>query len=134
MSGNTHTYSLSKISMNNIYSFILILLISFFISSCESKETPISDLDDLIEEISENSEEYSDEDWEEAALQYQHIEDVLEKYQSEYSDKELRCIGEKKGKCLAFFAKRSVKKLQKNMEDLMYEASGIVEGFYGGTK
>lgn len=118
--------------MNKIYSSILILFVSLFISSCDSKETPINELDDLTEEISENSKEYSDEDWEEAALQYQQIEADLEKYHSEYSDEELKEIGKKKGKCLAFFAKRSAKNLKDNMEDLMHEASGIIEGFTEG--
>ena len=82
--------------MNNFYSSIIILLTAFFLVSCDSKETPVNELDDLIEEISENSKEYSDEEWEEATLQYQQIESDLEKHHSEYTDAELKEIGKKK--------------------------------------
>ena len=118
--------------MNKFCGSIIILLTAFLIASCDSKETPVNELDDLTEEISENSKEYSDEDWEEATLQYQQIEADLEKHHSEYTDAELKEIGKKKGKCLAFFAKRSAKNLKENMEDMMHEASGLIEGFIEG--
>ncbi len=114
--------------MTKLYSSIIILLSAFFLISCDSKEAPVNELDDLTEEISENSKDYSDEDWEEAALQYQQIEADLEKHHAEYTDAELKEIGKKKGKCLAFFAKQSAKNLKDNMEDMMHEASGLIEG------
>ena len=96
--------------MNKFCGSIIILLTAFLIASCDSKETPVNELDDLTEEISENSKEYSDEDWEEATLQYQQIEADLEKHHSEYTDAELK----------------------ENMEDMMHEASGLIEGFTEG--
>lgn len=120
--------------MNKIYSSIIILLTSLFISSCNSKETPINNLDDLTEEIAENNEEYSDADWQDAALQYEQIEADLEEHRSEYSDEELQEIGKKKGKCLVFFAKHASKDFKENMKDAVNEVAGILEGFTEGLK
>lgn len=118
--------------MTKLYNSIIIFLSAFFLISCDSKKAPVDDLDDLTEEISENSKDYSDKDWEEAALQYQQIETELEKYHSEYTDAELKEIGKKKGKCLALFTKHSVINFKENMEDVMHEATGIIEGFSEG--
>jgi len=129
---NNSVNSLLEISMCKKINSIIIIFVSFLAFSCESKETPIGNLEDLTEEIIENSKDYSDEDWEEAALQYQQIEADLDKHRSEYSDLELREIGKMKGKCLAIFAKRSAKDFKENIKDLMHEASGILEGFSEG--
>ena len=43
--------------MNKFCGSIIILLTAFLIASCDSKETPVNELDDLTEEISENSKE-----------------------------------------------------------------------------
>ena len=111
---------------------IINLLFTIFICSCNSKETPVDELDELTEEMTENSNEYSDDDWEEALSQYQQIEVALEKHRSDYTDEEIKEIGKKKGRCLALFAKRSAKDLKENLKDIIHEASGLIEGFTEG--
>ncbi len=56
---------------------VLLVLSCIGLCSCSSKQTPIDDLASLAEELTENGEEYTDEDWETAASEYAAIEEEL---------------------------------------------------------
>lgn len=108
-----------------------LLLIVFIIGfvACNSKQTPINRLADLTEEIQSESTEYSQEGWEQAVQEFEMIEQELSEFKSEYTDKELKEIGRLKGICLARFAKHSLHSLGTEMENVLKEAKGIMEGF-----
>lgn len=118
--------------MSNLHISVLILSAVFLTVSCNSKETSANQLDDLANEIETNGKDYTDEDWESAAEEYEQIEADIEDYRSEYTEAELREIGRKKGRCLAAFTKYATKRYKEDVEEAMHEATGIMQGFSEG--
>lgn len=114
---------------SSVFRSLFILYCMTIVISCHTKNTPIQDLTGLTEEVKSNYNDYSDEDWQAFAEEYQIIEQELEQYYDQYSDEEKKEIGRLKGICLAYITKYSVKNFQKNMEDAFKEVEGIVEGF-----
>ena len=99
---------------------------------CKSKHTPINKLENLTEEIQENAQNYTEEDWKATAEELELIENEIKQYKSEYTDEELKEIGRLKGKCLAQFTKYSSKAFTNGVKDVMKEAEGLLEGFTQG--
>ena len=100
----------------NIFKLFLFLLISPLVfTSCETSQTPVDELSSLLEKIDNNSENYSEEDWNNITY--------------EYTDEELKEIGRIKGQILAKMTKSAVKDLKKQMEDLSKQLEGGLEGF-----
>ena len=76
----------------NIFKLFLFLLISPLVfTSCETSQTPVDELSSLLEKIDNNSENYSEEDWNNITNEFTEIEEELSKY--EYTDEELKEIG-----------------------------------------
>ena len=69
----------------NIFKLFLFLLISPLVfTSCETSQTPVDELSSLLEKIDNNSENYSEEDWNNITNEFTEIEEELSKY--EYTD------------------------------------------------
>ena len=60
-------------------SFVTFLFVTL-LCSCSSKQTPVDRLEDLVEELQSESEDYSPEDWEDFAQKYAKIEEDLQQY------------------------------------------------------
>lgn len=102
--------------------FIILVCLTALMSSCNSKQSPVNELSDLAEEISENGNNYSDEDWEAAAEQFEGITEELEGYN--YSDEEQKEIGKLKARvCFLFGSKYGKNKLKQ----FFNEMSGAME-------
>ena len=114
--------------------FTELLFISIFIValSCNSKQDAISQLETLCEELQENGDKYTIDDWDAAIAEMNDIDDMIKQYQSEYSEEELKEIGRLKGLCLAHFTKNSAHSLKNQLKNVMKEAEGIFEGFTEG--
>lgn len=113
--------------MKRLLTICLTFMILFGITSCDSSQSAIRDLEILLNEIEENHQSYTEEDWENMSLSYSTIEEELAKY--EYTDEELKEIGRLKGKCIGYLTKQSLKDLEKQIEDLTKELEGGIEGF-----
>lgn len=113
--------------MKRLLTICLTFMILFGITSCDSSQSAIRDLEILLNEIEENHQSYTEEDWENMSLSYSAIEEELAKY--EYTDEELKEIGRLKGKCIGYLTKQSLKDLEKQIEDLTKELEGGIEGF-----
>ena len=81
-----------------------------------------------MEEVEDKYDEFTDEDWENIASEYEKIEEELSKY--DYTDEELKEIGKMKGKVLAKMAKSAVKDFSKQIEDWSKQIEGGLEGFF----
>lgn len=77
----------------SVFRFLFISCCMTIFISCHTKNTPIQDLTELTEEIKSNYNDYSDEDWQAFAEEYQIIEQELE----QYSDEEKKEISRLKG-------------------------------------
>lgn len=112
--------------MKNI---VLMFVLLIGLVSCNSKQTPINELSDLSEEIKDNSAGYSQENWEKAAQEFEMIAQEFKRYQSEYTDEDLREIGRLEGICLAYFTKQSLRSLNSDIKNAIKETEGILDGF-----
>lgn len=99
------------------------MLVAF--CSCSSKQGPIDDLEELATELTENSENYNQEDWENAATQFSEIEKELQNY--EYTDEELKQIGKLKAKCGRAMMKSAVKSTKSMIHDFKMQMEGAAE-------
>ena len=115
-----------------IASFVICALFVLCTISCHSKQTPINKLESFTEEIQNNAQDYTEDDWKASAEELEQIENEIEQYKSEYTDAELKEIGRLKGICLAQFTKHSFKTFKDGFEDAMKEAEGLIEGFSQG--
>lgn len=113
--------------MKKLLLICLTFIMLFGITSCDSSQSAIKDLEVLLNEIEENHQSYTEEDWEAMSLSYSAIEEELAKY--EYTDEELKEIGRLKGKCMGYLTKQSLKNLEKQIKDLTKELEGGIEGF-----
>lgn len=113
--------------MKKLLLICLAFILLMGITSCDSSQSAIKDLEVLLNEIEENYQSYTDEDWEAMSLSYSAIEEELAKY--EYTDEELKEIGRLKGKCMGYLTKQSLKNLEKQIKDLTKELEGGIEGF-----
>ena len=102
--------------------FIILVCLTALISSCNSKQSPINELSDLAEEISENGNNYSEADWEAAAEQFEGITKELEGYS--YSDEEQREIGKLKARVYILFGSKYGKN---KLKQFFNELSGAME-------
>ena len=111
---------------NLLTAFVFTLF--FSLTSCDSSQSAINDLEMLLHEIETNYQSYTEEDWENMSLSYSAIEEELAKY--EYTDEELKEIGRLKGRCMGYLTKQSLKDLEKQIKDLTKELEGGIEGFW----
>lgn len=108
---------------------VLSCIFTICITSCHSRTTPIDNLADLTEDVKANYQDYTEEDWNTFAQEYELIEQELEEYKDQYSDQEKKEIGRLKGECYAYITKYAIKTLRNNVEDAIKEAEGMIEGF-----
>lgn len=108
------------------------LMMALSLSSCSSKQSPVDDLEELSVELEEESEDYSESDWENVAAKYAKIEEDLQKY--EYTDEELKAIGKLKAKCLKSIAKSSAKNLKKQWHDIQMQMEGASDELQDAAK
>lgn len=109
------------------YSLILISLIAIF--SCSPKQEPINDLENLANRLENSSTTYSEEDW---MLVYQDMEDInqrIDRYNSQYTEEELKKINRLKGACLAKIAKKAYNDTSRQIEEAIKSSPDIIKGF-----
>ena len=93
---------------------------------------PIGNLADLTEEVQANGSNYSEEDWRAVANELDAIESEMAQYKGEYTDDELNKIGRLKGILLAQYTKYSIKSIKGEVENIITESEGLIDGFLKG--
>lgn len=109
--------------MNKTYQFIILCII--FLASCDTRMQPVDDLKDFAEELKENSNKYTDEDWKEALNNYEKIQSEISA--NKYSDNELKEIGSLKVQCASYFTKSMIKNIKSMLHDAFFEVKGAAE-------
>lgn len=87
--------------------FIAVIMLA----SCQTKQSAISDLRALNQEIRMNSESYSFIDWTKAGKRYYNINKKITKNAGDYSDEELQEISDLNGQCMRSFTEGAVTKV-----------------------
>lgn len=108
--------------------FCIYLLVCVFIfASCENKQTPIKKLEKLDRTLVQQSESFTEQDWENALMEYEQIEQELSMYN--YTEEELRQIGKMKGRLLAKISKEYLSKTMDEVDSYLKMFEGALEGF-----
>lgn len=107
--------------------FLLSLFAVALFTSCDKRQSAINDLENLSEELKENSSDYNSQNWEEANEQYQLLVEKIDQY--EYTDEELKEIGRIKARCLKQMTKGAMKQLQDGIHSITKQMEGAIEEF-----
>jgi hypothetical protein len=75
----------------------------------------------------QQSESFTEQDWENALMEYEQIEQELSMYN--YTDEELRQIGKMKGRLLAKISKEYLNKTMDEVDSYLKMFEGALEGF-----
>lgn len=118
--------------MKNLVVLICGLILCITLLSCHSKQTPITRLSDIVEDLQQNASEYSEEDWQYFAEEFESIEAEIEQYRYDYTAEELNEIGRLKGICIAQLTKYSLNALKNEFDNSVNELNGLVEGLKQG--
>ncbi len=113
--------------MKNLKFCIYLLFCIIVFASCENKQVPIKKLEKLDRTLVQQSESFTDQDWENAIAEYELIEQELSLY--DYTDEELRQIGKMKGRLLAKISKEYLNKTMNEVDSYLKMFEGALEGF-----
>ena len=105
--------------------YLLVCILVF--ASCENKQTPVKKLEKLDRTLVQQSESFTEQDWENALMEYEQIEQELSMYN--YTDEELRQIGKMKGRLLAKISKEYLNKTMDEVDSYLKMFEGALEGF-----
>jgi tetrahydromethanopterin S-methyltransferase subunit G len=107
---------------------VILALLSFTFISCNNKNTPINELEELSEDIKENSKNYTDDDWAAISQSLEDIEAELEEHRTEYTEADQEKIGRLKGICVAYFTRYAVKSVSTEVRDGLRQLNGALDG------
>lgn len=97
-------------------------------TSCNNKNTPIHDLEELSEDLKQNSKDYSDDDWAAISQSLDNINNEIDEHRSEYTDEEMKEIGRLKGICGAYLMKYAAKNASQQLKNLIQQFGGAIQG------
>lgn len=114
--------------------YILPALLAFSLmgfQSCQSNQSRIDDLKDLVEEIQDNGKEYTAEQWEEASAKFDKLLEKINSY-DDLSQEELEEVAKLQGQYAAAVFKKSGKAIMEEMEKAGVALDGFLEGISEG--
>lgn len=102
-------------------------------TACQSKHDRIGDLKDFVEEISENGQNYTAEQWEKANEKFSQLLDKINSYE-DLSQEELKEVAKLQGQYAATVFKNSGKAVMEQMEKAGVALDGFLEGLQEGSE
>lgn len=115
--------------MKRVFSILVFAILASLMVACATvEEKSLRSLQELYEDMEQNHENYTAEDWEKAQVEFEVITAQMKLHN--YTDEQLREIGKLKGKCSAYLSKGVFKKLEKGLIEL----GGAMEGFFEGLE
>lgn len=115
-----------RISKYLLIGYLAIWTLTF--TSCNNKNTPIHDLEELSEDLKQNSKDYSDDDWAAISQSLDNINNEIDEHRSEYTDEEMKEIGRLKGICGAYLMKYAAKNASQQLKNLIQQFGGAIQG------
>lgn len=105
--------------------FIILAVALVALTSCQTKQAAINDLRSLTQEMQLNSNYYTLSDWEKAGVKYYNINKRIKAHAGDYTNEEMKEIGDLNGQCARSFTDGAVNKV-KGAKDML---KSFVEGF-----
>lgn len=111
---------------STIASLMMVLMSLFSLSSCQTKQSALSQLENFSYELRDNSEYYNLDDWKKAANQFQKIRNNINKH--DYTSAERKQIGQLEGKCAGYFVTGVKNKVTNGLLGIGSAINGVIEG------
>ncbi len=111
---------------STIASLMMVLMSLLSMSSCQTKQSALSQLENFSYELRDNSEYYNLADWKKAANQFQKIRNNINKH--DYTSAERKQIGQLEGKCAGYFVTGVKNKVTNGLLGIGSEIKGVIEG------
>ena len=99
-----------------------------FASCTTPEEKSLRSLQELYQDLEQNHENYTLEDWDKAQAEYELLSTHIKGYQ--YTDEQLVEIGRLQGKCAAYLTKGYFKRLEIGI----IQATGAIKGYMEGME
>lgn len=115
--------------MKKYFYIIMSGMLTFSLMSCDSKSARMEKLNDLVEQLADDSKEYSEEQLEKLTKEYSETLEGLKEY-DDLSPEEVKEMARIQGRYASAMLKQGGKALDKNME----KAGKALEGFMEGLK
>lgn len=117
--------------MKHFLSILLIIICCVGLSSCDKKQEAISNLEAFTDDITENAQTYTPEQWDEVEAEFEGIIQELDQY--EYTAEEQRKIGRLKARCVKAMSQKTINNLQYQVNSIINQIQGAIEEFTGGS-
>ena len=108
-------------------SLLLALMAIVLLSSCSAKQVAYSDLKKITHELREYSQDYTVNDWKDAAIDFKDIATRIEKY--DYSREKKREIRRMEGECAGYLLKGAGTTVIRSVLNITDEIKAGIEGF-----
>ena len=116
--------------MKKYFIYLQFIILFATIISCNFKNKSINDLSILIENIENNTSNFTNEDWENVVNQLESIDAEFNKNRDQYSDEEIKEFGRLKGKCAAIITKKALNSAVKTLQETTSETKDFLEAFF----
>ena len=103
-------------------------------SACSTKQSAVSDLENLSYELRDHSRYYSVNDWEKAGKRFVKITKQVKKYEADYTPEEKSHIGQLEGECIGYMTKGAVFNATDRLHNIYNEIRGIIDGLEGSLE
>ena len=114
-----------------IKNLILCSVMGLVLTSCATKQSAISQLEDFTYELRDNSRNYDVEDWQKAGKKFLKIRKNVSKHEFDYTAEEKTRIGRLEGECARYMAKGAKEGFFDKLQNIGSEIKGILEGILG---
>ncbi len=105
----------------------------FLLNACQSKTSRIDDLKDFVEQLSEDCEDYTAEQWEKANDKFSELLDKINSY-DDLTKEELEEVARLQGQYAATVFKNSGKAVMEEMEKAGVALDGFLNGLNEGLQ
>lgn len=97
------------------------------IACSDKKADALNDLEAMTEQLTTETTEFTQDDWDVEQNQFDQICEELEQYN--FTDQELKYISELKGRCTAVFARKKASDFKNDLHRMGQEVKGFLDGF-----
>ncbi len=126
--------NLIKLVKNSVGAIVISAAV-FTLSSCDPAQAAIDDLEALTEDVEQNGDSFTDEDWNESINTFGRL--LEETSQHEYTDEQRREIGRLKGRYIGALTQQKIKEWGDSISswgsDVKNEIEGYIESFDADT-
>lgn len=112
---------------------LLLAVITMNYQACQPKNDRIADLKEFVEEIAEDGQDYTSEQWEKANEKFTKLLDKINSY-DDLSEEELKEVAKLQGQYAASVFKNSGKAIMEQMEKAGAALDGFMEGLQEGSE